>query len=157
MDMLKIKYSTRIFIMFIAYIVLFVFTLKFVIDVNLYGCFIYTITIGSRLFDIFSSLIMLIPLTVISTELYYDFIQLKVVGDDLKVKRLFTKIYTICKSNIVIEGGEQISNSEYHSGRFFIIKDSSNPNIKIKISEYYIRNYEEISAIISICIHSGTL
>lgn len=34
--------------------------------------------------------------------------------------------------------------SKYFPARYFSIQEKSDPKIKIKISEYYIRNYEDI-------------
>ncbi|GEM_PF-1382779 len=158
-DQYKIKYKHRIFIVFVIYALLLIFTINFVIDVNLHGCFIYSISMESRLCDIFMSLLGFFPLIVFSLQLYENYIQLKLEGDSLKIKRFFTKPYSIHKNNIIIERKkeEEGSNLKKRANRFFIVRDRSNPNVKIKISECYVRNYEEILKYCQLEICSDTL
>ncbi|WP_300488237.1 hypothetical protein [Flavobacterium sp.] len=113
----------------------------------------------SRLCDILMSLLGFIPLIVFSRQLYKNYIRLKIEGDTLKIKRVFTKPDSIHKNNIIVEREkeEQGGNLKKHENRFFILRDRSNPNVKIKISEYYVRNYKEILEYCQLEMCSDTL
>ncbi len=146
MKVVKSKYSNSALQPFVIGIVLFGFVFKCLVAFLVRGHFLYPEFIESLLLDYVVGGLLLISFSALMIHIYHYYITLKITTDHITVRRLFEKAYVIDRKNIIYcEKEKEDYFTRYStSGRYFILKDKSNIEIRIKISEYYIRNYDEI-------------
>lgn len=142
--MLKSKYSNRIIIPVIWYLILVLFTIKYSWEIIINGYFLFPIAVKSQLLDYMISIILLI--SIFSTPFFIanHFVLLNITDKDVQFVILFFKSGLIRKEDIVCSIEKESFSRYSMPNKYFIINDKNNPKIKIKISEYYIRNYEDI-------------
>lgn len=144
-------YSNRIIFPVAGCILFLLFTVLYTFEIYTKGCFIYSKTLGSSMFDLFVCAFSFIPFFVMTQKVYRYYVKLIITDTVIQVKRPLGKPSLIDKGNLCLTS-EKGKYSKEFPNRYFIITDKRNPENKIIVSEYFIRNYKEIRNSLSLDI-----
>lgn len=143
MKKIETKYSNRAVFSVVGCLVVLLFTLFYTVEIYTKGCFIYSKTLESRIFDLFVCAFSFIPVLLMSIKVYRYFVKLTITDDVIQVKRPLKKSCLIDKKDVCFTAKQGVY-SKYFPNRCFTVTDKKNPQNKIIVSEYYFRNYEEV-------------
>jgi len=142
--MLKSKYSYRIIIPISWYLVVLLFTIKYDYEMIINGRFLSPTIIKSQSLDYLISISLLVSCFLVPYFIMNLFTRLEITDEYAQIEIFFFRKIIIQKEDVICSE-EKESFSQYSMpNKYFVLKDQNNPKIRIKISEYYIQNYQEI-------------
>lgn len=142
--MLKSKYSYRIIIPIIWYLLLLLFTIKYDYEMIINGRFLSPTVINSLLLDYLISISLFISCFLVPYFISNLFTRLEITDEYVQFVIFFFKRITIRKEDVICSEEKESFSQYAMPNKYFMLKDKNNPKVNVKISEYYIRNYWEI-------------
>jgi hypothetical protein len=146
MQHIKSKYSFRLLIPSACYLMLFIFTIKYVSEVLARGHFFFPDLLESKLLDKFLCSVSVLVVLLFPLYLKSNLGTLEIIGNEIILKPLFGKKRKYNLSEITADFKYEFTRSDIE-GKYVIIRNESH-SFKFKLSQYYHQNYNLIENIL---------
>ncbi|WP_347069698.1 hypothetical protein [Flavobacterium sp. WV_118_3] len=108
------------------------------------GRFLSPTIIKSQSLDYLISISLLVSCFLVPYFIMNLFTRLEITDEYVQIEIFFFRKIIIQKEDVICSEKKENFSQYSMPNKYFVLKDQNNPKIRIKISEYYIQNYQEI-------------